>query len=1038
MVATDSSHAQFGKNKVQYDHQSWDYIQTPHFDIYFNDGGYDLAIFTAKEAEKAYLFITDEFRWNFKEDDRISVIVYNSHNDFEQTNVISESISEGTQGFTEFLKNRVVLQFEGSYEAYRHLIHHELTHGITNYYLFGSNIMSIIQGYSRTKVPLWFVEGLAEYESNFGMDPESDMYIRDMVVNSRLPELEYLDYYGYYGVYKGGQSVIDFIASTYGKEKIGELMQKVRGSRDLSRAVKNALGLEYKEFNRRWQQYVNKQHWVVGAETVSPIDFAEKITDHEEEEINYYDISPAISPQGDLLAYISNSSDYFDVYLYSLVENKRIKKLVSGERTKTFEELHIVRPGISWSPDAKYVVLASKAGGKDAISIVDVDESKVVRTISFELDGIFSPSWRPTGDEIAFVGINEGKSDIYIVNLNDGRLEKITDDVFTDLSPSWSPNGDRLVFISDRGKWLDPDLLPPDFDMSKHTYSYHNIYIADAESGWKLTRITNSIYREQDPVFASDSILIYSSDENGIFNFYKRNLDTDECYAITNVVTGCQQPSVSRDGKELVFASIYNMGYDIYLMSDPLDPKLHKDLVPTALREKIDNRAPIEVPEPFVNIVKEAYAGDYQRPYKNFVFDYRRRNISEARPVEPIDTTKFKTEEGEFVVNKYKVKFTTDYIYASAYFSSVWGARGVALAHFSDILGNHNFYFLTDLQNRIEVSNYLFGYSYLPRRIDFGINFYHFVYYFSTDKSYYTGNYYTDRDYFRDRDFGVALTTSYPLSKFTRFEFNTDFVGIDREVWDFNFEEYNFEQGRRMVIGELAYVHDTSVGRYFGPMNGKRLRLSLLYSPNLFPDADVSSKTRGLDFSSIIGDYRKYLKVGRDYSLALRATGGASFGDQPQQFFIGGVTNWINRPYRIDVDMSDIEDIYVARFVTPFRGGGLYERVGDRFFLTNVEFRFPFIQYLIFGWPIPYPFYNVRGALFSDFGAAWNDESGFDFMAKDEDGNSRLATPIWGFGFGMRFPFPFIGWPTKWDVAWQTDIQSVTKPRYYLSLGYEF
>jgi hypothetical protein len=136
--------------------------------------------------------------------------------------------------------------------------------------------------------------------------------------------------------------------------------------------------------------------------------------------------------------------------------------------------------------------------------------------------------------------------------------------------------------------------------------------------------------------------------------------------------------------------------------------------------------------------------------------------------------------------------------------------------------------------------------------------------------------------------------------------------------------------------------------------------------------------------------------------------------------------------------MSDIEDIYVARFVTPFRGGGLYERVGDRFFLTNVEFRFPFIQYLIFGWPIPYPFYNVRGALFSDFGAAWSEKGGFDLMEKDEDGNSRLATPIWGFGFGMRFPFPFIGWPTRWDVAWQTDIQSVTKPRYYLSLGYEF
>ena len=190
-----------------------------------------------------------------------------------------------------------------------------------------------------------------------------------------------------------------------------------------------------------------------------------------------------------------------------------------------------------------------------------------------------------------------------------------------------------------------------------------------------------------------------------------------------------------------------------------------------------------------------------------------------------------------------------------------------------------------------------------------------------------------------------------------------------------------------------------------------------------------------MDFQTVVGDFRKYYKAGFDYSFALRAAGGVSVGNNPQQFFLGGVTNWINRPYRIDIDFSDIEDIYVGKFMTPLRGGDLYERYGDKFFLTNAEFRFPFIQYLIFGWPIPYPFVNVRGAVFSDFGAAWSHD--FKFIDSSVNGHTKLETPLWGLGFGIRFPFPFIGWPTRWDVAWKTDLDMISHPRYYLSIGYE-
>jgi hypothetical protein len=103
----------FGKNKVQYKTFHWSFIQTAHFDIYFSDGGRYLAEFTASAAESAYTSITRLFRYQLV--NRVPIIVYNSHNDFQQTNVVYEYLEEGIGGVTELFKNRVVIPFEGVY-----------------------------------------------------------------------------------------------------------------------------------------------------------------------------------------------------------------------------------------------------------------------------------------------------------------------------------------------------------------------------------------------------------------------------------------------------------------------------------------------------------------------------------------------------------------------------------------------------------------------------------------------------------------------------------------------------------------------------------------------------------------------------------------------------------------------------------------------------------------------------------------------------------------------------------------------------------
>ena len=181
---------QFGQNKVQYKGFTWYYVQTKHFDIYFSQRGKEIAEFTTKAAERALTSLQNSY--NYKINNRITIIVYNSINDFQETNTTDQYLSEGIQGFTELFKNRVVIQFMGSYKDFRHLIHHELSHAILNDMFYGGSIQNIIANRISIVLPLWFNEGMAEYQA-LGWDIKSDMFIRDIAISENLPDIMQLN-----------------------------------------------------------------------------------------------------------------------------------------------------------------------------------------------------------------------------------------------------------------------------------------------------------------------------------------------------------------------------------------------------------------------------------------------------------------------------------------------------------------------------------------------------------------------------------------------------------------------------------------------------------------------------------------------------------------------------------------------------------------------------------------------------------------------------------------------------------------------------
>src|SRR5260221_7065813 len=147
---------------------------------------------------------------------------------------------------------------------------------------------------------------------------------------------------------------------------------------------------------------------------------------------------------------------------------------------------------------------------------------------------------------------------------------------------------------------------------------------------------------------------------------------------------------------------------------------------------------------------------------------------------------------------------------------------------FSDMLGNHQFYILTNLLFDLKNSDYALAYLYLPKGIDYGIQAFHGARFLVLDDSVKGSSLY------RFRNYGVTGLASYPLTHFERLEFNLSWFNITRENVDLSFQP---TQRRSLILTELSYVHDNSLWGLIAPHNGDRYSLSVLATPKIGGDA---------------------------------------------------------------------------------------------------------------------------------------------------------------------------------------------------------
>lgn len=1069
----------FGKNKVRYKNFDWSYLQTRHFDIHFYEDAYPAAKFAAAVMESSYVEISGELNYLIQR--RIPVFIYNSHNDFQQTNIISSLISEGTGGFTEMFKNRIVIPFAGSYEDFRHVLHHELTHAIIFDMLYGNALTSLISRQRLFSMPLWLAEGFAEYSSRHGWDYWADMVVRDATVNGYLAPPWAL---GGYLAYKEGQALVKYIADKYGEEKLGQLLRNGKIHLTMARTLKETLDIDMEKFWEEFSKEMKRRYWPEIAVRKDPNEIAKQLT-HARKDGSYFNEKPAFSPEGDRIAIFTDKSDYTEIVLISAADGKMVDRLVEAQRSGDLESLHSYVSGISWSPDGKQIAFAAKSGGQEAIFLYNLSRGKVTDKIRTDYHNILSPAWSPDGKRIAFSALEGYRRDLFILDIGSHQIERLTNDQYDDVDPSWLPDGNRMIFSSDRPHqqtrrisleqhlYVDSGaFMPGGFE-----YGYYNLFTISLPD-YTISELDVGLGQNKVPAVSPDGAKVaFVSNRNGIDNLYVAILDSARQFAVTDIISGVKSHSWSPDGKQIAFSAFFRGAFDIFVLKDIIpagdngvlsltDFMLGKYDLLKSHRGKKTLLAHQQTPK---DSSVSSEASTWDSGYQTYTPDSTTWTQNDSSAVET-DTTVESREamvtetgihDGEYVfvapdevdpldsvmidindtTGRFQVGLTEPASFDSVppphasgeytirkyktKFTPDYVGGGFAYDTFFGIRGQSYFVFSDYLGNhQIQIATDLVNtidQSYLQA--------YYFYNRYRTNVGvglFHSKNYYIDnRNFlFSDRFYGLQAFAGRPFSTFSRLQLVVSQYFIDREYYD----RFDIRQDRstKVTTGEFAYVTDNIIWGLTGPVNGRRAKLAIQGGLNLFDSKDI-------DFYSVDLDYRKYWHFNKTFTMAFRVAGGASGGRTPKQYFLGGTTNWIgNRT--LDAKVYVVENLYFSDIVTPLRGTPYYELSGNRFGLVNWEFRFPMIEYLVMRFPLSLVIANVGGAIFADLGAAWTDRN---FKFGTTQGGLRLIDTRSGFGFGMRANMGFI--LLRYDLAWSTDFSKVSdKPTYYFSFGADF
>jgi hypothetical protein len=960
----------FGRNNPQFRTFDWQVLRTENFDIYFYPEAEVGVRDAARKAERWYTRLSQILGHEFQL--RQPLILYASHADFQQTNILGSPVGEGTGGVTESAKQRVIMPLAHTYSQTDHVLGHEIVHAF-QYDMsgLGRSAGSIDAGArALATAPLWFIEGMAEYLTLGPVDAHTAMWLRDAAITGQLPTLRQLATDPRIFPYRYGHALWAYIAGRWGDAVIGQILRGMGDGVTYAQSMERVLNIDLEQLSADWQAAVRRTYLPLLAEWQEPSEAAQPLVTRAMRG-GRVNVGPALSPDGTRLAFLSERG-FLDIELWlaDAETGEVIRRLVRGTALDThFGSLNFIASAGSFSPDGRQLAFTALRRGQNVVAIVDVERGRVVR--EFRIPGIpelTNPDWSPDGRSIVLSGNQGGITNLYLLDVQTGESQQLTTGRNADLMPAFSPDGQTVAFVTDRG---------PGTDLTTLQFQGYRIALLNVATRQVSILPGTEVARNFNPVWAPDGqSLFLLSDRQGIANIYRVNVATGAMAQVTRIFQGISgitelSPALAgaRTANRLVFSVFDRGGYNLYRLDD--ETRLAGtpvDMAPPGQVGTGPEAPPAPLPAVLPPTPRPAEAA-FQR-----VAGYL------ADPLTGLPSPEM---AAAWEPEPYRPRLSLDYIGQPQIGVTTGGAfaRGGLYGGiggvFSDMLAHHTVFGVIQAQGQFDEVGFSTAYLYRPLRWDFGVAAQRVPYISVGRRRGFDPEQGVIRDQvvsFRTFDWRLQGLAQFPISRSQRVEFA---AGPRRLTRDIQIQEARITPAGQVIDvtqttldadainmfeGSAALVFDNSLFGWTSPFAGQRYRF------------EISPTLGTYQFITGLADFRQYLWL-RPFTLAGRGLhfGRYAVSTEAAQalgpLFLGYPS--LLRGY----DYGNLRDRCVGAAQQGLENATpcevLDQLFGSRIAVANAELRFPLIQAIVFGGGIGLP--PIEGFGFYDAGYAWGE-----------------------------------------------------------------
>jgi hypothetical protein len=935
----------FGRNKVQYRTFAFQILKTDHFDLYYYPQEAEAAKIASRMAERWYARLSQFFDHQLQ--GRQVLVLYAAPAQFRETNAIEGLIDEGTGGVTESLRRRIVVPMGGSLADTNHVIGHEMVHAF-QFDMTGADPRetSVGGGPGILQYPLWFVEGMAEYLSLGPVDAQTAMWLRDAALHEKLPTIRDLDKPEYFP-YRWGHAFWAFVGAKFGDRVIASLVRSAANPRFDLVGMARQLGSDPDTLTSDW-------HKAILASTRAVLDDRPSIESDAHRLISKttgsgrFNVGPRVSPDGRQVAFFSERSRFsIELYLADAESGHIERKVLQSPTDPHFDSLQFLDSAGAWTPDAKHLALTAVKGDRPALVLVDAKTGHSTREIPLPgLDDAINPSFSPDGHSVVLSGNRGGFVDLYLLSLDSGHLEQLTNDPFADLEPVFTSDGENIIFVTERFSTNMTTLEPGPLRLARLSIKTREVApIAAFLSGKQISP----------QVSADGKTLTFIAEPDGVSNLYRMDVDGGPVMQISSIATGvagitASSPALSSaTSGRLVFSVFEDNGYAIYVLDSA-------SIVTTVAREANGQAA--------VLAGRGAGSGDVGRMLSNAGRGLPAANASPTtvpynhglkldalgQPTLTAGVSQF----GTFVAGS-----------MSAYFSDMLGDRilgvtGVVSGSLSDFGGVFVY------ANRRHRWNWAAMLDQTPYRVDNlsgGVNL-------STNRVV------LNDQIQRQTSRGGSAILAFPFSPSLRAEFTggghdlTTTIETQTRQYAADTQRFIDESTSQTIVGRsltlaeasAAIVYDTTLFGATSPIFGSRYRF------------EVAGTGGSLGYTTLTADWRHYFMPVRPVTIAMRAIHIGRYGlDAEAPELINLYAGYPELVHGYSFGSVTPADCQLAGTLVNAAGNAecaVFDRlIGSRLLVGNLEVRAPLVG--LFRHDIQYGAVPVEVAAFADGGVTW-------------------------------------------------------------------